>query len=59
MDPHKIDLIRKLLVLAILIYGVSPDPVLGPFDDVLVIIAGVIIFYALGSYKAKQILMRQ
>ncbi|SCW53801.1 hypothetical protein SAMN02910456_01735 [Ruminococcaceae bacterium YRB3002] len=51
MNPRKIELFRKLIIVAVILYGVCPDLFPGPVDDLMVIIMGVVAYISLGAAK--------
>ena len=53
MSPRKIEFIRKIIIITVILYAVFPDLFIGPFDDVLFIIMGSVAYYALGVAKDR------
>ena len=55
MDSRKINIIRKIIVVAVVIYGVCPDLFIGPIDDLMVIVLGITAYWALGLALPKTV----
>ena len=54
MDSRKINTFRKIIIIAVILYGVCPDLFVGPFDDLLLIAMGITAYWALGLALPKQ-----